>query len=60
MKKTEYITAVRETCSGMEYRRVWLGDDGRHYIKLDGELRDITGTQAEKWMQPQEIGLRVR
>ena len=50
MKKTEYITAVRETGVGMEYRRVWQGDDGHYYVKKDGKWWDITGTKSEQMM----------
>ena len=44
MKKTKYTMLVSAGVgSGTEkYRRVWVDDNDNYFIKIDGELRNVT------------------
>lgn len=43
MKKTNYIMMVSSGfVSGEQYRRVWQDENGEYFVKVDGELRNVT------------------
>jgi len=44
MKKTKYIMLISAGVgSGTEkYRRVWEDDNGNCFVKVDGEIRNVT------------------
>ena len=44
MKKTRYQMKVRDSyCYGAPiYRRVWVDENGRYFVKYNGEVNDVT------------------
>lgn len=47
MKKTDFQMLVIASMNGANiYRRVYIDENGRYYIKYNGEVRDVTEKKA--------------
>lgn len=44
LKKTEFVfmTSFNYTTFKETYRRVWQDENGNYFVKVNGELRDVT------------------
>lgn len=50
MKRTEFVAMVSAGYIEGKWRRVYVSEDGKYYVKLKNEYVCISGTPAEKMM----------
>ena len=51
MKKTAYTVITSYGAStATQYRRLYIDDDGKRYVKIKGEWKCVEGTKCLDWL----------